>query len=180
MYGSLVKVLSTAAVALAVSSPVLASPIGTGSLSPNIPDVGTPEVRTLVPFQPIGYFEQKYEFHSLDGGAFSGTFSYTLASGALTGFGAALYGPSDSSYASAAKIADYSLVNPSFLALNWNSIASGYYYVVVTGTAPAAVNSRAQAAVSGEIGMRIPEPSVIGLLGLGLAGIEFVGARRRS
>ncbi len=177
---SLVKCLSTAAVAMSVSLPVIASPIGTGSLFPNDPQIGTPEVRTLSPFQPIGAFSQKYEFQALNGGVFNGSFSYTLASGAFDGFAAALYGPSDASYGSATKIADYSLVNPTFLSLTWNAITAGYYYVTVTGTGPGTVGGKAQAAVSGEIGIKISEPSVIGLLGLGLAGIGLIGARRRG
>jgi hypothetical protein len=65
--------------------------------------------------------------------------------------------------------------------LDWNSITAGYYYVLARGTEVGAqVGNEAPVRVSGEFAMKIPEPSVIGLLGLGLAGIGFIGARRRG
>jgi len=178
MFGTVVKGLSAAALAMTLAAPASSAPV-LGSLDPNIPAVPTPGSRSLSAFTPLGAFEQQYNFQSLNGGVFSGTFSWS-GFGSVTGFSAALYS-SNSGYSSGSKVADYSTSAPRSLALDWNSITSGYYYILVSGTEVGAKSGDEwPARVSGEFAMKIPEPSVIGLLGLGLAGIGFVGARRRG
>ena len=178
MIGTVIKGLGAAALAMTLASPAWSVPV-VGSLDPAVAAVPTPGSRTLSYFTPLGAFEQQYNFQSLNGGVFSGTFSWS-GFGNVTGFGAALYS-SNSGYTSGSKVADYSASAPRGLSLDWNSITSGYYYIIVSGTEVGAkVGDEWPVRVSGEFAMRIPEPSVIGLLGLGLAAIGFVGARRRG
>ncbi len=178
MFGTVVKSFSAAALAMALTSPAWSVPM-IGTLDPGVAAVPTPGSRSLTAFTPLGAFEQQYNFQSLNGGVFSGTFSWS-GFGNVTGFSASLYS-SNSDYSSGAKVADYGTSAPRSLALDWNSITSGYYYIIVSGTEVGAkVGDEWPARVSGEFAMKIPEPSVIGLLGLGLAGIGFVGARRRG
>jgi hypothetical protein len=173
----LVKTLGAGLVACAASA-AFAVPV-VGTLDPNVAAVPTPGTRSMVAFTPIGPFEQQYNFQSLNGGVFSSTFSWS-GYGDVTGFSAALYGTT-SVYGLGSKIADFSNSSPRGLSLDWNSITAGYYYVLARGTeAGAQVGNEAPVRVSGEFAMKIPEPSVIGLLGLGLAGIGFIGARRRG
>ncbi len=180
MSSIVIKGLSAAVLAVSLASPAWSAPIvGSFTGSPTSPTVPTPGSRTLSAFSPIGAFEQQYNFQSVNGGVFSGTFSWS-GFGNVTGFGAALYS-SDSLYAPGSKIADYSASSPRGLSLDWNSITSGYYYILASGTAVGVqVGDEVPVRVSGEFAMKIAEPSVIGLLGLGLAGIGFIGARRRG
>lgn len=178
MFGTFVKGLSAVGVAMSLSATAWAAPV-IGTLDPIGAAVPTPGSRSLSTITPLGAFEQQYNFQSLNGGVFSGTFSWS-GYGSVTGFNAALYS-SNIGYSSGSKIADYSTSSPRGLSLDWNSITSGYYYILVSGTEVGAkVGEEWPVRVSGEFAMRIPEPSVIGLLGLGLAGIGFVGARRRG
>jgi hypothetical protein len=178
MSSIVIKGLSAAVLAVSLASPAWSAPI-VGTLDPGVAAVPTPGSRTLSAFTPLGAFEQQYNFQSVNGGNFSGTFSWS-GFGNVTGFGAALYS-SDSLYGPGSKIADYSASSPRGLSLDWNSITSGYYYILASGTAVGVKSGdEFPVRVSGEFAMKIAEPSVIGLLGLGLAGIGFIGARRRG
>lgn len=178
MTTTLIKFLGAAVLCAAVAAPAVAVPV-VGSLNPNTPVVPTPGSRDMVSFTPLGAFEQQYNFQSLAGGVFSGTFSWS-GFGSVSGFSAALYS-STSSYGTGSKVADFGMSTPRGLSLDWNSITAGYYYVLVSGTETGPkVGDEWPVRVSGEFAMKIAEPSVIGLLGLGLAGIGFIGARRRG
>jgi len=176
LFTHLSKAVVTGALVALVSS---ASAATIGTLDPNIALVPTPGSRSMTAFTPVGAFEQQYNFQSASGGVFSGSFSWSGYT-TINSFAAALYS-SNASYDPGSKIADFSASPPRGLVLDWNGITAGYYYVLVSGTQVGAqVGAEAPARVSGEFAIRIPEPSIIGLLGLGLAGIGLFAIRRRT
>ena len=180
MFGMIAKSLSAVALSMAVTAPAWSAPV-IGTLDPGVAAVPSPGSRSLTSFTPLGVFEQQFNFQSLNGGVFEGTLSWS-GFGSVTGFSASLYSTNSSYTNPGMKIADYGpAAAPRTLSLDWNSITSGYYYILVSGTEVGdKVGAEWPVRVSGEFAMKIPEPSVIGLLGLGLAGIGLIGARRRA